>query len=79
MVMICMQAAAAAPARRPSEARRPAGRPSVPSMPSVPAQDPDIHTKQIQPCHCKKSMCLKLYCDCFASGQILLHPATGMR
>ena len=57
--------AAAAPARRPSEARRP---PVQPSMPYVPTQDLNSHAKQIQPCHCKKSMCLKLYCDCFASG-----------
>ena len=64
MACTCMQAVAA-PARRPSELRR---LPGQPSMPDVPAHDLNSHAKQIQPCHCKKSMCLKLYCDCFASG-----------
>ena len=55
--------AAGAPARRPTEARR------VTAPPVNPPSDLNSHAKQIQPCHCKKSMCLKLYCDCFASGQ----------
>ena len=24
-----------------------------------------------KPCNCTKSQCLKLYCDCFANGEIL--------
>ncbi|XP_046706167.1 spexin prohormone 2 isoform X3 [Silurus meridionalis] len=26
--------------------------------------------KSKKPCHCTKSLCLKLYCDCFANGEI---------
>ncbi|KAM3135353.1 hypothetical protein pb186bvf_012511 [Paramecium bursaria] len=26
--------------------------------------------KQLKPCNCKKSKCLKLYCDCFANGKL---------
>lgn len=25
-----------------------------------------------KPCHCKKSRCLKLYCECFAAGLLCL-------
>lgn len=27
---------------------------------------------QRKPCNCTKSMCLKLYCDCFANGEFCL-------
>ena len=25
-------------------------------------------TRELRPCNCKRSMCLKMYCDCFAAG-----------
>ena len=29
--------------------------------------------KALKKCTCKKSKCLKLYCDCFAAGVLLVH------
>lgn len=48
-------------------------RPAVPSTPSLQGQTPDENDdsesrKRI--CSCKKSRCLKLYCECFAAGDL---------
>ena len=58
-LQICTAAVKGAPSHRGQE----------PEAPENLLADLNSHAKQIQPCHCKKSMCLKLYCDCFASGQ----------
>ena len=63
---VCLCQVAAAPARKTLAPRQDA------EAPGNLLTDLNSHAKQIQPCHCKKSMCLKLYCDCFASGQAML-------
>lgn len=32
-----------------------------------------LYCRQPKKCNCKKSRCLKLYCDCFAAGQYCKH------
>ena len=34
------------------------------------AAPPKLNKHGIEPCNCKKSRCLKLYCQCFAAGQM---------
>ncbi|VDN05520.1 unnamed protein product [Thelazia callipaeda] len=53
---------------RSAQARIQHNRLLAPSMPSklAPKKRP-LGSKK--PCHCTRSMCLKLYCDCFANGE----------
>ena len=32
--------------------------------------EPELSSKKTVTCNCKKSKCLKLYCDCFAAGEV---------
>ena len=43
--------------------------PSLPKQPVAGAIDGGIYPRPKKPCNCTKSMCLKLYCDCFANGE----------
>ncbi|RMZ52518.1 hypothetical protein APUTEX25_003661, partial [Auxenochlorella protothecoides] len=52
-------AAAAAAAAMASPSRRPGGRP----------RNPPTAANSKRHCNCKNSRCLKLYCECFASGR----------
>ncbi|KAJ8903531.1 hypothetical protein NDN08_004637 [Rhodosorus marinus] len=31
--------------------------------------EPGVRVKELKPCNCSKSKCLKLYCECFAAGK----------
>ncbi len=42
----------------------------VPLLSEWPASDGATPTPQRSPCRCKTSRCLKLYCSCFAAGQL---------
>ncbi len=52
------------PARSESEAARPARGGRRPEEGGA--------MEERKPCHCKKSRCLKLYCECFAAGLLCL-------
>lgn len=43
--------------------------PTLPKQPVSSAIDGGIYPRPKKPCNCTKSMCLKLYCDCFANGE----------
>ena len=43
--------------------------PALPKQPVTAAIDGGIYPRPKKPCNCTKSMCLKLYCDCFANGE----------
>ena len=43
--------------------------PPMPKQPVTGAIDGGIYPRPKKPCNCTKSMCLKLYCDCFANGE----------
>ena len=48
---------------------RPQPVPTLPKQPVSAAIDGGIYPRPKKPCNCTKSMCLKLYCDCFANGE----------
>ena len=48
---------------------RPQPVPTLPKQPVSSAIDGGIYPRPKKPCNCTKSMCLKLYCDCFANGE----------
>ncbi|XP_043205761.1 protein lin-54 homolog isoform X1 [Amphibalanus amphitrite] len=58
----------------PARLNRPAPPTRVPKPPSThmaraAARGSDVQIRPRKPCNCTKSQCLKLYCDCFASGE----------
>jgi hypothetical protein len=40
----------------------------VPAATLAPTHATTTNHSVVRSCHCKKSQCLKLYCDCFANG-----------
>ncbi|BDA51406.1 probable protein tesmin/TSO1-like CXC 3 at N-terminal half [Coccomyxa sp. Obi] len=44
-----------------------------PTTPGDEAKTKSVVSEQPKRCNCKKSRCLKLYCDCFAAGQYCKH------
>jgi len=50
------------------------GAPQLEGAPAAPSTDTPPAVGDAKPCKCKKSRCLKLYCDCFSTGGPLPFP-----
>lgn len=53
------------------------GAPQLGAALAAPSTDTPPAVSDAKPCKCKKSRCLKLYCDCFSTGEPLPFPLPG--
>lgn len=49
-------------------------RQSAATAPAALLSIPGVQQREQRPCNCKRSMCLKMYCECFAAGEQLQQP-----
>lgn len=73
--------AAARPRIVPSKAAAKAAKVAVSALAATgPMSRPQASSKdnERKGCNCKRSMCLKMYCECFAAGKDSLHQCSGV-